>query len=189
MAPVQYTIYYGQALTLQPGRTYGYLWAGNGAFKYGENDHIRALIQLAQFRVAGLPLLTPFVHLRRGKLPAQVLRALFADARAQAQEQPIEVMYHLRRDEDLLHIERPEQESSASSLRYKGGDDPDILMDIHSHCEMPAFFSKTDNADEQGFRLYGVLGNIFTRPTARFRVGLYGDFWAVGLQTLFEVAA
>lgn len=189
MTPVQYTLYQGQALTLQPGHTYGYLWAGNGAFKYGENDYLRALLPLAQFRVAGLPSLTPFVHLRRGKLPATVLRALFTDARAQAQDRPIEVMYHVRQAADRLMVERPEQDGSAASLRYKGGDAPDIVMDLHSHCELAAFFSSTDNADEQGFRLYGVIGNIFTRPTARFRVGLYGDFWTVGFHTLFQEAA
>jgi hypothetical protein len=36
---------------------------------------------------------------------------------------------------------------------------------------MKAFFSGTDDADEQGFRLYGVLGSIFERPTFMLRVG------------------
>jgi len=67
----------------------------------------------------------------------------------------------------------------------RGGDSPDIILDLHSHCEMGAFFSATDNRDEQGFRLYAVLGRIFTRPEMALRVGVYGDFWTVPVGMVF----
>ena len=186
--PVTYTVYRGDPVRLETGRAYGYYLAGNGAFKYAENRHMRVLFPLARFRVAGLPSLTPFLHLREGRLSSTVLHVIFDDARKQARERPIEVMYHIRRTAERISVEIPQQDGGASSLRYKGGDDPDIVMDIHSHCEMQSCFSPTDNRDEQGFRLYGVLGTIFTRPTARFRVGVYGDFWAVPLESIFSGA-
>lgn len=186
--PVMYTVYHGGSVRSEPGRAYGYYLAGNGAFKYAANRHMRVLLPLAQFRVAGLPSLNPFLHLREGRLSSTVLHVIFNDARKQARERPIEVMYHIRRTAERLSVEIPEQDGGANSLRYKGGDDPDIVMDIHSHCEMQAYFSPTDNRDEQGFRLYGVLGTIFTRPTARFRVGVYGDFWTVPLGNIFSGA-
>jgi PRTRC genetic system protein A len=188
ITPVQYQSYHGGEIALPQGCAYGYYLAGNGAFKYGENRHLRALLPLAQFHVAGLPRLTPFVHLREGRLPSTVVHAIFKDARAQARERPLEVMYHVRRTAERISVEIPEQDGGASTLRYKGGDDPAIVLDMHSHCQMPAFFSSTDNRDEQGFRLYGVIGEIFTNPTARFRIGLYGDFWALPLGALFSGA-
>ena len=40
---------------------------------------------------------------------------------------------------------------------------------------LPAFFSATDDRDEQGFRIYGVAGRLYTpRPELRLRVGVYG---------------
>lgn len=184
--PVTYTVYRGGPVRLETGRAYGYYLAGNGAFKYAENRHMRVLLPLAQFRAAGLPSMTPFLNLQEGRLPSTALHAIFNDARKQSRERPIEVMYHVKRTAEHLSVEIPEQDGGVSTLRYKGGDDPDIVMDIHSHCEMQAYFSPTDNRDEQGFRLYGVLGTIFTRPTARFRVGVYGDFWAVSLGSIFS---
>ena len=37
-----------------------------------------------------------------------------------------------------------------------------------------ARFSLTDDRDERGFKLYGVLGDLDTLPTLRLRVGIYG---------------
>jgi PRTRC genetic system protein A len=184
--PAQYEIYRGQQIRLGAGCAFGYYFAGNGTFKFAENAHLRVLMPLAQFRVAGLPNLTPFCALKGERLPVAVLHAIFQDARAQAQARPIEVMYHVKAQDGRVVVDCPEQDGGASSLRYKGGDDPAILLDVHSHCEMHAFFSNTDNRDEQGFRLYGVLGNVFTRPTALFRVGMYGDFWPLHKEQIFQ---
>ena len=37
-----------------------------------------------------------------------------------------------------------------------------VLMEVHTHPlpDMPAFFSCTDDEEERGFRLYGVIGRI-----------------------------
>ena len=42
---------------------------------------------------------------------------------------------------------------------------------------MRAYFSDTDNRDETGFRIYGVMGEIFSNPQIRMRVGIYGHFY------------
>ena len=59
----------------------------------------------------------------------------------------------------------------------------DTLIEIHSHHTMRAFFSVTDNKDEQGFRIYGVIGRVDNQrdfPTEmRLRVGIYGHFWEI----------
>ena len=52
------------------------------------------------------------------------------------------------------------------------------VLDIHSHTGgVPAQFSPIDNDDEQGFRLYAVVGDLRNLcPTVEFRLGVYGYF-------------
>lgn len=186
MTPVDYRVYRGGKLQLTSGKAYTYLMAGNGIFKYAESRHLAACVPVATGTVAGLPYLSPFAALRVPRLPLRVLQNVLVDARMKAQAKPIEQMYHAMADGRVVI---PEQEATAAHLSYKGGDHPGILLDLHSHCEMRACFSSTDNRDEQGFRLYGVIGTIFTCPNIVLRVGVYGDFWPVPLATVFEVGA
>lgn len=60
------------------------------------------------------------------------------------------------------------------------------VLEIHSHGALPAYFSQTDNADEQGFMAYGVIGDL-DKPThsMRFRIGVYGVWYKIPLTTLF----
>lgn len=51
-----------------------------------------------------------------------------------------------------------------------------LIMDFHSHGRFCPFFSRTDNADEKGTRLYGVIGNLHTRPQFLLRAGSGGFF-------------
>ena len=60
----------------------------------------------------------------------------------------------------------PNALATPTALAYEN--DPRAVIDLHSHGRMSAFFSSTDDADEQGFRLYVVIGNVDTdRPTYR----------------------
>jgi len=52
---------------------------------------------------------------------------------------------------------------------------------------MKAYFSPEDNADEIGFRIYGVLGEIFTNPQIRMRVGIYGHFYETVATGILEL--
>lgn len=60
-----------------------------------------------------------------------------------------------------------------------------IICDLHSHGNMRAFFSQTDNADEQGARLYAVIGRLDSEPEMRLRVGVYGHWLALPLTAVF----
>ena len=52
-----------------------------------------------------------------------------------------------------------------------------MVAEFHSHGTSRAFFSKTDDRDEQGFRVYGVVGRLDDpEPELRLRVGVYGHF-------------
>lgn len=188
--PADYQVWHGfehgRRISLPPGKSYMYLMAGNGLWKFAESRHLQALIPLARYTVAGLPTLRPVVRFRHvTKLSGSVFWPILVDARREAREQPREAMYHFALRARRVEVTKPEQDTSAGNVRYKGGDDPDIILDLHSHHEMSAYFSSTDNRDEQGFRLYGVFGTIWSRPTLRLRIGVYGDFYHVDPGEIF----
>ena len=56
-----------------------------------------------------------------------------------------------------------------------------LVMDIHSHGRMDAFFSSVDNHDEKGTRLFLVLGKIdSTKPACKLRAGIAGHYRTLG---------
>lgn len=62
------------------------------------------------------------------------------------------------------------------------------LIDLHSHNSMPAFFSSKDDRDEQnGFRIYAVLGCLDKRPQIKVRVGVFGCWMTVRPSQVFEL--
>lgn len=62
--------------------------------------------------------------------------------------------------------------------RPRLGEDEHFAVDIHSHGAMPAFFSATDDADDDGeVKLSMVLGRVDTdKPQVRIRLCLMGLF-------------
>jgi PRTRC genetic system protein A len=168
-----------------PGKSFSYVVAGNGLFKHAESRFVEALIPLASARIAGLRPLEPAVR-PRFMLPGAVLQMVLADARRQAWHKPVEAMYHVLVERDYrIRVLRPRQNGGEASLQYEIADERHIILDVHSHCEMGASFSPTDDHDEQGFCFYAVLGRIFSRPEIALRVGVYGDFWPLPASTLF----
>jgi hypothetical protein len=61
------------------------------------------------------------------------------------------------------------------------------LIDLHSHATLEPFFSPTDNKDEQGFRIFAVIGKVNEKPEIRVRVGVYGNYWKIPADMVFEL--
>lgn len=185
MRPVAYMVHVnGVAPALPSGKAFGYVLAGNGVFKVAVSRLIEARVQLARVRVAGLPTLDPVVR-AIFRVPGDVLESVLVDARKRSWSGPREAMYHVVIDREMVRVVRPEQIGTAGHLEYQGGGGPDIVCDLHSHHQMGAYFSETDNRDEKGFRFYGVVGRIFDRPEMALRIGVYGDMMRVPITALF----
>ncbi|MBN2389914.1 MAG: hypothetical protein JXR84_04280 [Anaerolineae bacterium] len=183
--PVEYLVHTGEtSLQLPAGKAYGYVMAGNGVFKIAHTAEFEACIPVAPGHIAGLGNLTPYLWMEE-LLDVAILRAVLMDARNAARHAPREAMYHVVKENGKAKVYAPQQRATAGGVWYEGGSASNVLLDIHSHCEMGAFFSSVDNRDEQGLRLYGVIGKIFTRPEVRLRVGIYGDFWPVEIEDVF----
>jgi PRTRC genetic system protein A len=168
---------------------FDFIWAANGVFKRARNRYLEACIPVAARMFPGLLPILPYVRLLGERIPGRVLSIALADARKQARARPAEAMYHVHLGEGRVRLSRPRQDAGAASLTYRGGGEADVVMDIHSHCQMRAFFSLTDDRDEQGFRLYAVMGHVFnSRPQIGVRVGVWGSFWPVPVWDVFSPA-
>lgn len=86
-------------------------------------------------------------------------------------------MYHFRfSSEQGWSVTRPEQAQSWSRVGYSY-DPAGVVVDLHSHHTMPAFFSPTDDGDERGGRFYAVMGHLDqAHPQLILRLGLYGHW-------------
>lgn len=64
-----------------------------------------------------------------------------------------------------------------------------LVMEIHSHNTMKAFFSLTDNADEKATRLYTVIGRLDKLfPDLKTRASVGGKFIDIPPAEVFEMA-
>jgi PRTRC genetic system protein A len=169
-------MYLGHPLP-RPEHLYDYLITRQGIVKRIESPVASADLLLApiQANLIGLRLqpypLQP-LKLKVPRIPGRLLQAVLADARANIGQ---EVMYQFRLEAGQgWSVTRPAQERSWARVGYRS-DPTNVILDLHSHHTMPAFFSKTDDADEQGGRLYGVIGHLDQpEPQLALRLGGYG---------------
>jgi PRTRC genetic system protein A len=171
---------------------YEYVMAANGLFKRGRREGLEATVPVHYCEIrGGLASVEPEIVLHCPKVPQQAVEAMLTMARSErdARGRPVEILFHLAWSEGHgWRLTAPEQIGTAGDVRpLQAGTDSsyaNALIEVHSHHQMGAFWSSTDNKDEQGFRLYGVLGDIFDKPRFRVRVGLYGHFWEVPAESL-----
>jgi hypothetical protein len=215
-SPIPYHTYYGQSLpepaiydyvTDQAGvvmrvRTPHFYAVHRCAF-----GHVRGLGRWPEEAEAATPGTQAGVLLSVPKIPASWLTRVLGHAlkasgsvakmtlRALTALRPIEAMYHfhyLPQQADGApgcgwQVRIPKQVAKADLVDYWGGNEATVALDLHSHHEMPAFFSQDkDDKDELGARFYAVIGRIYSRPEIRLRLGLYGKWVNLPATTLFE---
>lgn len=172
MRPVGYLVKHPKdGLYGERGTYYDYVLASNGVFVEAEGNLIAARVPVAEAEVRGLADLEPRVALRHGLIPGHLwelaLGVMLAD--------PHHELYVGVRWNSIGHYQLyvpDDQERSEGGVQYERGDK--VVLDLHSHGSMRAFFSLTDNKDENGFQLYGVVGKLSEKPQVRLRVGVYG---------------
>lgn len=177
------------------GPLYEYLLGGNGVFLRGQREGLDACLPLAWAEVRGLAPITPGVRLAYPPVPAGAVAKMLELARgAQGPDgASIEILFHLEWQSavERWHLIQPLQAGGRTHVlpldTGSGSSYARAIIEVHSHHTMAAFWSSTDDRDEQGFRLYAVLGDIFRRPTLRVRVGLYGYFLELPPTQVFDL--
>lgn len=174
---------------------YDYIIAGNGVFIRAQREGLDACVPVEHCEIRGLADVEPFVNLAYPTIPAAYVTRMLDEARAVCVNNgtPIECLFHLRWVEDLerWRLDKPRQVASAISVRPVDTDADSsyglALIEIHSHHTMDGIFSSIDSKEEQGFRIYGVFGDIFEKPHLRIRVGIYGHFMEFPASKIFNL--
>jgi PRTRC genetic system protein A len=182
-----------QPLPQPVGVLYQYVLAANGVFIRAEREGLRACIQIASCDVRGLTPLEAEVEFLHPRVPADAV-AMILDISRRAQMPgggTAEVLFHLELRDAEWVLTVPEQEATSVGVKPLGaGQDSSYarcIIEAHSHHNMSPFWSREDDKDEQGFRLYAVLGDIFKRPRLRVRVGVYGYFHEIDASNIFDL--
>jgi len=173
---------------------YEYVVASNGVFVRGRRAGLSAMLPVMAgpaTPLRGLVPVEPFVQLDHPRVPAEVVDEMLDAALAAKDDdlKPIEVLFHLTWDARGARLAMPPQERGIAFVRPIGQTPSyeTAVVEVHSHHGMAACFSSTDDTDEVGFRVYAVLGEIYTRPALRVRVGLYGHRWEIPAMWVFDL--
>ena len=168
---VGYQVFHEDGLYGARGLYFNYVLAGNGLFIEAESPLLSGRVQIAEAQVRGLQPMVPEVYLPHGKIPIRLMELALTVFLANPDvEQYVCVVF----EEGEYRLRAPKQTGRGASVEYERLDN--VVMDLHSHGKMGAFFSSQDNKDEQGLRLYGVVGGLREVLHMKMRFGIYGYF-------------
>ncbi|MPZ13001.1 MAG: hypothetical protein GEU73_01010 [Chloroflexi bacterium] len=166
------------------GLAYDYVLGGDGLFIAARNRHLDVRIPVAPAAVRGLPALYSSFALRTGRLPQGIWKDIVAVCCAWAhteREVPVVVVH----DGIIYRALRHSQLVGRTAIHYRPIEG--VVLEMHSHHRFAARFSPTDDADEQGLRLYGVVGRLGSpTPEVALRAGVYGHFSPVPWESVFD---
>lgn len=172
------------------GLAYDYVLAGDGLWLAAQNTVLIVRAPVARCGVRGLPSLGGACVLTQGWIPAWIWRGCAEIARLWAAV-GLEILLLVTCDaEGRYALVVPEQTVSGTRVRYTPPELPagtTVVLALHSHHRLPAYFSATDDGDEQGLALYGVLGRLNTpHPEVALRAGVYGAWLPVPWSDVFD---
>ena len=187
-----------------------YVVGANGLFARGRRPGIEVCMPLVTYPVSGLRAVEPYVQWGFPRLPARFLERMLGISRKRCEKTPTEALFHFSFSNRLeqhgagartldyhmgWHLEYPDQVADAENVKPicqgAGSSESRAVMEIHSHHHWDTKFSEKDDRDEGGnsFRVYGVLGTIFAKPSIRMRVGLFGYFMEWSANEFFEMSS
>lgn len=181
----------------QQGPLYTYLVGANGVFVAGMNEFFRAIIPVQVIRepkryIRGLEMIKPIFFLEK-RVPNFLLHRMVSISRKAC---PNEVLFYLNYENISQNVwvtlgkewglSIPLQSFTPISVNPLE-DQKYVPLEVHSHNSMPAFFSETDNRDETGMRLYGVLGRVDQEVVdIKLRVSIYGHYVLIPYHYVFD---
>ncbi len=160
--------------------------AANGLFLQIKLDWLDAIVRLAD--IAPMPplpygVLTECIRFSFGVIPVLLLEAFIDAGRAGLPNEVAGGLIYSRRTGglrlqiyDVLHC----SPNGIDYLMPSLDDDESIAIDLHTHGYDRAFWSSTDNRDDQGVKVAGVFGNLHRKtPSAAFRLAINGYYQAL----------
>ena len=153
-----------------------------GVYVQSESAHLTARISVSPCTVRGLAPVAEKVQLTTGPIPARLFEV---GLRWFRDDPATERFFAVRWDGDAYRLVVPPQAGTATRLAYVPPSG--VVAEFHSHGGSRSFFSATDDRDEQGFRIYGVVGRLDAlQPELSLRVGIYGHFAPLDWPQVFD---
>ena len=167
-----YLVNHPGGITGVQGIGYDYVLGSGGLYVQSESTHLAVRVLLVPCEVRGLAPVYEKVQLTHGPIPANLLELGLRWLRT---DPDTERFFAVCWDGRVYQLVVPPQAGTPTSVAYRPP--AGVVAEFHSHGTSPAFFSATDDRDEQGFRVYGVVGCLDTpRPELCLRLGVYGHF-------------
>ena len=170
---------------------YEYLVGSPGVFIRAHRKYLQVsfIVAEAAYLLKGLEHITGYFVLD-GRVPLGYISAMFKDAFL---HKDIERLYWGIYKPTGWKFLIPEQDATPGSVKPRNPFSMvgrDALIEVHSHNGMGAGFSPTDDMDEVGFRIYTVIGKVnSSQPEILTRVGVYGHFWTIRSNWVYELPA
>lgn len=177
---ISHTTYTGGKVE-PPTKGYRYITAGNGVFISAKNQFVEALVCVSKAEIRGLPSLAPYAKLKHGLLSG-ILPPIVDHAKKFCNQ---EVAYHVVWNGDRFDavVAAYGTSSSIENLRDSPGL---VVVELHTHSFMNAYFSKTDNDNQKEFRWFATLGKCNKAvPDIVLRLGVYGYYADFNYSFLF----
>lgn len=188
LPPVGYLFNTHTGLEGLPGLAYSYTVALNGVFIQAQGPLLSVTVRVAPGLIRGLAPLDEEIKLHYGLVPSSLMDlALLGFRSIKTTELYLAIVWDETGPGGAGHyaLRRPFQEATPASVRYLPA--PKTVVDMHSHGDLAAFFSSTDDADEQGLKLYIVAGKVHQGPVElNMRVGVYGYFAPLTWPEVFD---
>lgn len=183
MTAAGYLVNHPGGLSGERGVFYDYILAADGLYLRARSPLLEATIRIVEAEVRGLAPIDEEVELVHGKVPAGTGNLALSVLEACLHK---EKYLALTWEQGAYHVREPRQDSTGCSVTYASV--PNTVIDMHSHGAMSAFFSSTDNRDDQGIGIYAVVGDLYSAiPEAVLRVGIFGYFKMIAWEDIFEL--
>jgi hypothetical protein len=170
---------------------YDYVMTANGVFIRARRAGLYVQFPVTCGPIRDLQALQDEIVFEYPRVPAPILTEM-VDRSRRVVVPNVEVLFHLVYEAETWTLYEPPQVRQGWSVRPledgPGSSYAKALIEVHSHFTDRAYFSVSgDDKDEQGFRLYAVLGNVLTQPEILTRVGVYGHHWIIPARHAFEL--
>ncbi|MEN9566104.1 MAG: hypothetical protein RLZZ69_1300 [Cyanobacteriota bacterium] len=179
----------------------GFIWAGNGIFRSAIRQEFKAVVCHREVHTPGLPEFKQEFKLLVPPVPQTKVKAIIEQIQ---QEPDLEQLFYLywrsdwttSRDappganplglRDRWEVLYPEQECTPSTCIASDRFLEPAVIEIHSHGAARAFFSDTDDLEENGCRISTVIGKSNGQLEIVSRVCVHGLFLPIQSSLIYE---
>jgi PRTRC genetic system protein A len=164
---------FGQLPDMVPGQRV--LVAANGLFLQVRTTWLDCVVRIGDVGVA-LPygVSEPCIRCAFGRVPNRLLLEFVRWARDALPDEVAGGLVYSATRGTLRMVRFEALSQSPDGIEYRipvlQGDEV-VAVDLHSHGRCAAYFSATDDADDNGIKIAGVFGNLdLAEPTCQFRL-------------------